>query len=279
MIKNERQYRITKSQADKFEQALAQVAAATPDTAKLHPLLVKAQREALTSQLADLNRQLADYNSLRSGEHRVLELTSFDDLPRALIQARIALGLSQKDLAERLGLKEQQLQRYEATDYASASLDRVKEIIKALGLTVREDVILPDVQITSTKLFKQLREAGFDRKFVLSKLIPKKLAAQLGNGSARESEGNIVLGAAASISKVLGCSIASLFGEAPLQFDKIATGTVRYKVAARANERRLNAYTLYAVYLALLTLEATSDLVQKPIPTQTLKEDAVLALG
>jgi transcriptional regulator with XRE-family HTH domain len=267
MIKNERQYRITKSQADKFEQALAQVAAATPDTAKLHPLLVKAQREALTSQLADLNRQLADYNSLRSGECRVLELTSFDDLPRALIQARIALGLSQKDLAERLGLKEQQLQRYEATDYASASLDRVKEIIKALGLTVREDVILPDVQITSAKLFKQLREAGFDRKFVLSKLIPKRLAAQLGNGSAKESESNIVLGAAASISRVLGCSIASLFGEAPLQFDKIATGTVRYKVAARANERRLNAYTLYAVYLALLTLEATSDLVQKPIPT------------
>jgi hypothetical protein len=128
-------------------------------------------------------------------------------------------------------------------------------------------VILPDVQITSAKLFKQLREAGFDRKFVLSKLIPKRLAAQLGNGSAKESESNIVLGAAASISRVLGCSIASLFGEAPLQFDKIATGTVRYKVAARANERRLNAYTLYAVYLALLTLEATSDLVQKPIPT------------
>ena len=267
MIKNERQYRITKSQADKFERALAQVAAATPDTVKLHPLLLKAQREALTSQLADLNRQLADYNSLRSGERRVLELTSFDDLPRALIQARIALGLSQKDLADRLGLKEQQLQRYEASDYASASLDRVKEIIKALGLRVREDVILPDVQVTSAKLFKQLREVGFDRTFVLNKLIPKRLAARLGNGSAKESEDNIVLGAAASVSRVLGCSIASLFGDAPLQFDKVATSSVRYKVATRANERRLNAYTLYAVYLALLTLEATSDMVQKPIPT------------
>lgn len=267
MIKNERQYRITKSQADKFERALAQIASATPRTAKLHPLLVKAQREALTSQLADLNRQIADYDLLRSGERRVLELTSFDDLPRALIQARIALGLSQKDLADRLGLKEQQLQRYEATDYASASLDRVKEIIRALGLTVREDVILPDVELTSGKLFDQLREAGFERKFVLSKLIPKRLAAQFGNGSTKRREDNIVLGAAAIISRVLGCSIASLFGEAPLKFDKFARGTVRYKVAARANERRLNAYTLYAVYLALLTLEATSDLVQSQIPT------------
>jgi len=267
MIKNERQYRITKSQADKFERALAQIVSVTPETAKLHPLLVKAQREALTSQLTDLNQQLADYDSLRSGERRVIELTSFDDLPRALIQARIALGLSQKDLAERLGLKEQQLQRYEATDYASASLDRIKEIIRALGLTVREDVILPNVELTSAKLFKQLREAGFDRKFVLSKLIPKSLAAQFGNGNTRGSESNVVLGAAASISRVLGCSIASLFGNVPLQFNKIASGTVRFKVAARANERRLNAYTLYAVYLALLTLEATSNLVQKSIPT------------
>src|SRR6266851_8324545 len=133
MIKNERQYRITKSQADKFEQALAQVAA-TPDTAKLHPVLIKAQKDALTSQLADLNRELADYNALRSGECRVLELTSFGDLPRALIQARIALGLSQKELAERLGLKEQQLQRYEATDYVSASIARLHEVMEALDL-------------------------------------------------------------------------------------------------------------------------------------------------
>ena len=106
MIKNERHYRIMKSQADKFGQALAQVAA-TPDTTTLHPLIVKAQRDALASQLADLNRQLADYNSLRSGECKVLELTSFDDLPsRSNSGADSSPGLSQKELAERLGLKE-----------------------------------------------------------------------------------------------------------------------------------------------------------------------------
>lgn len=32
------------------------------------------------------------------------------------IPTHIAAGLSQKELAERLGLKEQQIQRYEATD-------------------------------------------------------------------------------------------------------------------------------------------------------------------
>ena len=46
-------------------------------------------------------------------------------------------GLSQKELAKRLGIKEQQLQRYEATEYAPASLRRVIEVTKALGLKVQ----------------------------------------------------------------------------------------------------------------------------------------------
>ena len=44
--------------------------------------------------------------------------------------------MSQKDLAERIGLKEQQIQRYEATDYASANLARIKEIVGAFGLDI-----------------------------------------------------------------------------------------------------------------------------------------------
>ena len=56
------------------------------------------------------------------------------DLPSILIKARIAQGLSQKELADRIGLKEQQIQRYEATDYASANLARIKEVVNAFGV-------------------------------------------------------------------------------------------------------------------------------------------------
>lgn len=49
-------------------------------------------------------------------------------------------GLSQKELAERLGLKEQQVQKYEATEYTSASMARVRDVIQALGVTVTEEV-------------------------------------------------------------------------------------------------------------------------------------------
>lgn len=63
-----------------------------------------------------------------------LILYSLSELPATLIKARIAAKLSQKALAERLGLKEQQIQRYEATEYASANLARVIEVSEMLGL-------------------------------------------------------------------------------------------------------------------------------------------------
>ncbi len=144
MIKNERQYRITKSQAQRFERALARIQSPPTDqdgTAQaIHPLLRKAEEDALNSQLEDLRRQLGEYEDLAKGGQETFVSHSFEDLPNALIRARIAAGLSQKDLAERLGLKEQQVQRYEATEYSSASLERVKAVIRALGVTVREEV-------------------------------------------------------------------------------------------------------------------------------------------
>ena len=57
-------------------------------------------------------------------------------------RARIARGLTQKDLARKLGVKEQQIQRYEETDYASASLSRLNEVIKALDIEVKEEITL-----------------------------------------------------------------------------------------------------------------------------------------
>jgi len=142
MIKNERQYRITKAQAIKLEEALERVASTSGDVALVHPRLLQAQADALRSQLADLQTQLEAYDALRSQQQTAFSVESFEDFPRVLIQARIAAGMSQRELAERLGLKEQQIQRYEATEYTSASWSRVSEVIRALGLTVREEMVV-----------------------------------------------------------------------------------------------------------------------------------------
>ena len=132
MIKNERQYKITKTQIAKFEAALDEITARSGAKSRLRKL----EEDALRSQLYELRGEVKQYEKLRSGGPKPIHIDSFDELPRVLVEARIDAGLSQKDLAERLDLKEQQIQRYEATDYCSASLTRLKEIAKALGVNI-----------------------------------------------------------------------------------------------------------------------------------------------
>ena len=134
MIKNERQYRITRAQVERFTQTFHSLSQRSREATEVHPLIVKAQEEAVSSQIADLEGELREYEALKAGEFQLDELSVVADLPDVLIKARIAQGLSQKDLADRMGLKEQQVQRYEATDYASASLTRIKEVASALGV-------------------------------------------------------------------------------------------------------------------------------------------------
>ena len=72
-----------------------------------------------------------------------MELRSLTEVQQALIRGRIAAGLNQRQLAERLGLREQQVQRYEATGYAGVSLQRAQDVANALGLRLQERVVLP----------------------------------------------------------------------------------------------------------------------------------------
>ena len=63
-------------------------------------------------------------------------------MPIALIRARIAVGMAQESLARRLGVKPQQVQRYEATEYESASFARVLRVVQALGLRMPKAIRL-----------------------------------------------------------------------------------------------------------------------------------------
>jgi ribosome-binding protein aMBF1 (putative translation factor) len=140
MIANEVQRRVTQTAIREFEESLARLDA---DARNSSPEMRRMMREAMESQLADLREELAEYEALRAGQVRELELRSLTELPDALIRARIAAGLSQKELARRLGMKEQQVQRYEATRYAGATLARVQAVADALGVEIHERVVLP----------------------------------------------------------------------------------------------------------------------------------------
>lgn len=271
MIKNERQYRITKAQAEKFEQALARSLQPSAANSQLHPLILKAQQDALRSQLEELREQLKEYDALQSGKYSVFTLESFEELPRALIRARIALGMSQKELADRLEMKEQQLQRYEAAEYATASIDRIKEVVQALGIRVREEIFLPDRQVSLTTFFRRLKEIGFNRNFVLKRLLPRSVAARLEEQGSKKGHETLILEAASIVGRVLKMTVSSLLDNAPLQLDALAAGRARLKVPAGANPQRVTAYTMYAHHMALLALQATARMPKRPIPTDPLE--------
>ena len=118
---------------ERFTQTFHSLSQRSREATEVHPLIVKAQEEAVSSQIADLEGELREYEALKAGEFQLDELSVVADLPDVLIKARIAQGLSQKDLADRMGLKEQQIQRYEATDYASAKSDSDQGGCERLG--------------------------------------------------------------------------------------------------------------------------------------------------
>ncbi len=134
MIFSDRQYSVSKEQSAKLRSAFEQVRA----DFKKHERLRQIEAKALESQIAEIDREIADYDLLKSGSVTFTESYALSDLPHILIQARIAHGLNQTDLAERLGMKPQQIQRYEATEYMSASLARLIEIANVLKVRVSQ---------------------------------------------------------------------------------------------------------------------------------------------
>src|SRR5215207_8304100 len=135
MIYSDRQYQISRTELLKLQKALA---ASVAQDASGDAWLRKVEVDALRSQISDIEAEIAEYDLLKRGLVAFSETCSLSELPRVLVQARIAKGLSQTDLADRLGMKPQQIQRYEATNYMSASLARLIEVAGILGVKISE---------------------------------------------------------------------------------------------------------------------------------------------
>ena len=142
MISNERQYTITCSELKKFKASLEELEKQSQmkmdfNEQMRHQLYL----DALNSQIDTFKEEIAEYERLKSGTVQRLSFDSLEQLPDALIKARIVRGLTQGQLAISLGLKEQQIQQYESTRYANASLSRIMAVHSALNIKIKEEVI------------------------------------------------------------------------------------------------------------------------------------------
>lgn len=268
MITNERQYKITRSEADRFRKAITDLSGA-PARADVHPRLIEAEREAMESQLADLQAELAEYDRLKSADLSVISIDSFDELADGLIQARIAGGLSQRALADRLGIKEQQIQRYEAERYASASYQRLREIADALGVRIKNDILLPVAPDSFGGLVSKLRQVGLDREFLLSRLLPSTDAARANGEIAGDDDDDYALTARTGtvLERVFGWTRDNVFGAQALTAPRFAAAEARFKMPANRAQAATGLYAAYANYLAVIVLKGARSLPQLEIPT------------
>ena len=161
MITNERQYRITKAGAQKFFDALKNYDVEEDIKSGTPKLIAKAKSDQLRSEYDRLRGELAEYQDLRSGKIETFESVSLRDLPVLLVKARIARGWTQKELADALALKEQQVQRYESGLYSTAKLATLVKVTEALGLDIEE----------LGTLIRTHEETGFSRRFPVNEMF------------------------------------------------------------------------------------------------------------
>lgn len=258
MITNERQYRITRAQAARFEAALGADPATPLQRTDLR--LVTAEREALASQLLDLREELDEYDRWKESDLSTITVSSFDELSLGLIRARIASGLTQKDLAERLDLKEQQIQKYESEYYSTASYRRLREVANALGVRIRNDILLPIAPASFKDLVSKLRQVGLDRDFLIDRIMSPADVARATREVPTEDEDSMLASVGAILCRVFGWNPASIFGDQPLATPQMETARARFKMPAYCNSTKSRTYVTYANYLSQVVASGASNL-------------------
>ncbi|HET6254454.1 MAG TPA: helix-turn-helix transcriptional regulator [Puia sp.] len=132
MIKNEKQYRITKKKLSDILEGINRIESLNkPIPAAKELILVSS---IYMKQL--LENEIVAYEQLRNSDSSLANERRIDDLPDLLIEYKIHSGMTQKEFSHKIGMKEQQLQRYEAEGFRSISFKNLLRILHAIGLEI-----------------------------------------------------------------------------------------------------------------------------------------------
>jgi DNA-binding XRE family transcriptional regulator len=134
MIRNEAEYQEAAKRL-KEERARHHAHEAKLAQLGLKPEEIKRAMDPLRSFHLQLEEEVEAYERLKRGE--LGELDNLHGLGRTLVALRIALGLTQRQLAERLDVNESQISRDERNEYQGVTVDRASRILDALGVTLR----------------------------------------------------------------------------------------------------------------------------------------------
>ena len=128
MIKSDAQRERTVAQIEGFRRALDTVDKEIPGK---RSAAVRGSYEGMVRQLED---ELREYDHLKSGELALPHVERLDQIAPFIARIRIAKGVSQTELARRLGVSKQVISRYEESDYQTVAFGRLQEILDAIGI-------------------------------------------------------------------------------------------------------------------------------------------------
>lgn len=133
MIKNNKQLTKAKDSYKNYDKFIEQE---LEDLKKsgAHSVEIELRYNILNAQKEKLRLEIQEYENLLICDE--ISIQDIYDLPNSIIKARLRTGFSQKDLAQKIDVAEQQIQRYEAQGYNKANLERVVQIIDALEMEV-----------------------------------------------------------------------------------------------------------------------------------------------
>ena len=85
-----------------------------------------------------LREEIEYYEKIKRGEFEAIK--NLEGLGRTLIGIRIALGINQKELAQKLNVSEGQISKDERNEYHGITLEKAQRILDALGVTLTTKV-------------------------------------------------------------------------------------------------------------------------------------------
>ena len=129
MIKTEREYEQTQRLLEEAR-TFGEQQRASLESMSLTPAQIDISMSPLLAMQAQLEGELNWYDRARRGQ--IWPLPSLRAIGLSLIALRIAKGLTQRQLAERLGVNEAQVSKDEKNEYHGIGIDRAQRVIDAL---------------------------------------------------------------------------------------------------------------------------------------------------
>jgi hypothetical protein len=148
MIKDELEYRVSQEWVIKFKQSIAAIDNSFESKINDYERW-QLNRSALQCHLDKLLQEIAEYEKLincDTSQPIQIKVNSLNELPFALIKARIAAKISLDELASRLGIDIERVDEYEKTNYQCASFAEILEVSTVLGVEFESGMVRVDFE-------------------------------------------------------------------------------------------------------------------------------------